>query len=183
MRALAGTATPMVAVPLKAELSGEALRRTIGVVETCVVAVALYAAAGRLDDRSFGPWQVLAIAGAALLLVALYSLLPPRVSTKLERMQALDRSADHASPKRAPWFWAWAIGGGLVLGGIGLLFDIGPDTLAIFVAIALGATIGGPAYDAWTVARYEREHDGTVYRVEDPPGTEAGLAWLPRAGE
>jgi hypothetical protein len=47
--------------------------------------------------------------------------------------------------------------------------------LAVFVATA----IGDRAADLVRVARHERVHRGTVYRVEDPPGTEAGLGWEP----
>jgi len=81
------------------------------------------------------------------------------------------------------WFWLWAIGAGFVLGGFGLVVDVELDIVAVFIAVGLGGTLGGPAYEAWAVGRYEREHGGTVYRVEDPPGTQAGLGWLPGRGQ
>ena len=68
--------------------------------------------------------------------------------------------------------------GGLLLGGIALVLDFEIDNLAVVLAaIALGGVLGDDAAGAWTLARYEREHGRTVYRVEDPAGTDAGLAW------
>ncbi len=49
-------------------------------------------------------------------------------------------------------------------------------------AIALGGVVGADLLKSLTLARYERAHRGTVYRVEDPPGTEAGLGWLSEGG-
>ena len=66
--------------------------------------------------------------------------------------------------------------GGLALGGIALLLDFEVDVLAIVLAVALGGVLGEDAVNAWIVRRYERGCGATVYRVEDPPGTEAGLA-------
>ena len=72
-----------------------------------------------------------------------------------------------------------ALGLGLVVGGIGLLIDVELDVLAIGFAITLGGVVGADLLKSLTLSRYERAHRGTVYRVEDPPGTEAGLGWAP----
>ena len=64
-----------------------------------------------------------------------------------------------------------------VVGAIALVLDIEIDNLAIILAVALGGIAGEEVAGALTLAHYEREHGGTVYRVEDPVGTEAGLAW------
>jgi hypothetical protein len=77
----------------------------------------------------------------------------------------------------------WEVVAGLVAGGIALLLDIEIDNLVLLLAIALGAVVGDDASGAFLLGRYERDQVGTVYRVEDPSGTDAGLAWLPGRGE
>jgi hypothetical protein len=173
----------MLAVPLRAEFRAQARRGVIGALEMCAVVVALYALAGRLEDFNVGPWHAVLIAAAVLLMTALYTLPSRRIHRRLERIEPLTEPAEAMSPTTVRWFWLWAIGAGLVLGGFGLVVDVELDIVAIFIAVGLGGTLGGPAYEAWAVGRYERRHGGTVYRLEDPPGTEAGLGWLPASGQ
>ena len=173
----------MVAVPLRAELRAEAVRGTLRLLVAYGVVVAMFAAAGRLGDLNVGPSDALLIVAAVVGMTAVYSIPPSKVRKRLARLPALDPDAARAAPEPARRWPLWAIGGGLLLGGIALVLDVELDLLAIFLAIGVGTNIGGPAYDAWRVARHEREHGGTVFRVEDPPGTDAGLAWLPRGGQ
>jgi hypothetical protein len=173
----------MVAVPYRAELRAEAVRGTLGLLTAYAVALAMFAAAGRLGDLNVGPSDALLIVAAVLVMTAIYSLPPSKMTKRLARLPPLDPDASRAAPTPPRRWPLWAIGGGLLLGGIALVLDLELDLLAIFFAIGLGSNAGGPAYEAWRVARHEREHGGTVYRVEDPPGTDAGLAWLPRGGQ
>jgi hypothetical protein len=173
----------MVAVPYRAELRGKAARGTVGALLMFGAAIVLYALAGRLDDLNVRWPHAIAIPAAVLVAATAYSLLGGRTSRRLARMRRLEPGAEPAAPRTVRGWWLWAIGAGLLLGGAALVIDFELDNLAIVLAIALGSVLGGPAPAALTVARYERAHGGTVYRVEDPPGTQSGLGWLPKGGE
>jgi hypothetical protein len=168
----------MLAVPHRAELRGQAARGIAGALLIFAAAVALYALAGRLDDLNVRWPHAIGIPAAVLVAATAYSVLGGRMSRRLERMRPLEPGAEAAAPRTVRGWWLWAIGAGLLVGGVALIIDFELDNLAVVLAIGLGSVLGGPALDAWTVARHEREHGGTVYRVEDPPGTEAGLRWL-----
>ena len=173
----------MPAVPYRAELRTNALRGVAAFGLIAVAAVALYVVAGRFDlnvdvvDAAF-------IAGGALVAAVIYSRRGERLGRRLERMAALEPGADRQPP--APIRWGTmplqALGLGLIIGGLGLLIDIELDILAIVFAIGVGGVAGADLLKALTLARYERAHGGTVYRVEDPPGTEAGLGWISERG-
>jgi hypothetical protein len=175
----------MVAVPFRAELRAHLLYRCAGVLATFAVALAMIAVAGRIDELNLHWIDAIWIPGAVLVAAAVYSLLGQRLGEQLARMQPLDADARRAEPP--PVRWAWmplkALGAGLVLGGIALVLDLEADGLAIVLAVALGSSLGGLGAHAVRVAGHERAHDRAVYRVEDPPGTDAGLAWLPRGGQ
>ena len=98
---------------------------------------------------------------------------------QLARLPELDPVAEHIAPARIRWdkLAVPVIVGGLLLAGISLVLDFEVDNLAVVLAVALGGVIGEDAAASWLLARYERERGGTVYRVEDPAGTQAGLAW------
>jgi hypothetical protein len=169
----------MLAVPYRAELRTNALRGVAAFALIAVAAVGLYVAAGRfglnLDvvDAAF-------IVGGALVAALIYSRRGERLGRRLERMAALEPAADRRPPSPIRWgtMPLQALGLGLIIGGVGLLVGIDLEVLALGLAIGLGGVAGADLLNALTLRRYERAHRGTVYRVEDPPGTEAGLAWV-----
>lgn len=173
----------MLAVPYRAELRTNALRGAAAFALVAVAAVALYGVAGRFD-LNVDVVDAAVIAGAALVAAVVYSRRGERLGRRLERMEALEPAADRRPP--APIRWGTmplqALGLGLIIGGVGLLIDIELDGLAIVLAIGLGGVAGADLLKALTLRRYERAHGGTVYRVEDPPGTEAGVGWLSEVG-
>ncbi len=169
----------MLAVPYRAEVRRRAVRAATGILLAFVVAVATIAVAGRADELNLHWFDALAIAGAVLVAAAVYTGRRRRLRDQLVRLRALDPAAERVEPGTIRWdkLAVRVVVGGLVLGGIGLVFDFEVDNLAVVLAVALGGVVGDDAAGAWTLSRYEREHGGTVYRVEDPPGTDAGLAW------
>lgn len=170
----------MLAVPYRAELRTQTVRGFAAIVLIAVAAVALYVIAGRINlnlDRV----DAAVIAGGALVAALFYSRRGERLGHRLRRMKPLEPHADCVPP--APIHWGTmplqALGLGLIVGGIGLLVEIDFETVVLALAIGLGGVAGADLLKALKLARYERAHRGTVYRVEDPPGTDAGLGWEP----
>jgi hypothetical protein len=166
------------AIPYRAELRTSALRGAAAISLIAGAAVALYVAAGRFD-LNVDAVDAALIAGGALVAAVIYSRRGERLGRRLERLEPLDPAADRRPPGRIRWgtMPLQALGLGLIVGGIGLVIDFELDVLALVLAIGLGGVVGADLLKAFTLARYERAHRGTVYRVEDPPGTEAGLGW------
>ena len=132
----------MVAVPYRAELRTSALRG--------VAAIAL-------------------IVVGALLAAVFYSRRGERLGRRLERVQPLDPEADRVAPGPIRWgtMPLQALGLGLIIGGLCLLIEIDLETVGLGLAIGLGGVAGADLLKVLTVARYERAHRGTVYRLAD----------------
>jgi len=169
----------VLAVPYRVELRRRVARALTGILGSFAVAVGLIAVAGRADDLNMEWFDALAIAGAVLVAAAVYTGRRRRLREQLEGLTELAPEAERVEPRAvgAAKMLVPAIVGGAVLAGISLVFDFEVDNLAVVLAVALGGVLGEDAAGSWTLARYERERGGTVYRVEDPPGTNAGLAW------
>jgi hypothetical protein len=150
-----------------------------GILLSFAIAVGAIAVAGRADDLNVHWYDALVLAGAVLVAAAVYSGPRRRLREQLGALPALDSDAERVVPRARHWgkLVVQAIAAGLLLAGIALVLDIEVDNLTLVLAIALGGVVGQDAAVAWKLARYERERGGTVYRVEDPPGTQAGLAW------
>jgi len=170
----------MLAVPYRAELRTQALRGVVAIALIAVATVGLYAAAGRFD-LNVDAVDAALIAGGALVAAVVYSRRGERLGRRLKRLRPLEPGADRVPPPPIRWgtMPLQALGLGLIVGGIGLVIDVELDVLAIGFAITLGGVVGADLLKSLTLSRYERAHRGTVYRVEDPPGTEAGLGWAP----
>jgi hypothetical protein len=158
----------MEAVPYRAELRTSVLRGTAAIALIAVAAVALYVAAGRVNlnlDRV----DAALIVGGALVAAVFYSRRGERLGPRLERARPLEPEADRVPP--APIRWGamplQAVGLGLIVGGVGLLVEIDLETVALALAIGLGGVAGADLLKVLTVARYERAHRGTVYRLAD----------------
>ena len=169
----------VLAVPYRAELRRRVARALTGILGSFAVAVGLIAVAGRADDLNVHWFDAIAIAGAVLVAAAVYTGRRRRLRDQLDHLPELDPEAERVPPRAVgpAKLLVPAIVGGLVLAGIALVLDFEVDNLAVVLAVALGGVLGEDAAGSWTLARYERERGGTVYRVEDPPGTDAGLAW------
>jgi hypothetical protein len=172
----------MVAVPYGVELRSRAIRAGAGILLAFVVAAGMIAVAGRLSDLNLHWIDAIAVPAAVLVAAACYTDRRRRLRERLARPRALEPGVERGAPARPSWraTLVRAIIGGLVLGGISLVLDFEIDNLAVVLAIALGGVIGDDAAGAAAIRRYERAHGGTVYRLEDPPGTEAGLALAAR---
>jgi hypothetical protein len=175
----------MLAVPYRAELRSRAIGAGAGILLAFAVATGMIALAGRLDDLNLHWLDAVAVPVAVLIAAAFYTGRRRRLREQLARPRQLGDAVERVAPARVRWLRMAAKGlvAGLVLGGISLVLDFEVDNLAVVLAIALGGVLGDDAAGAAAVARYEREHGGTVYRLEDPPGTEAGLGRLPGLGE
>ena len=158
----------MVAVPYRAELRTSALRGLAAIALIAVAAVALYVAAGRVNFN-LGTVDAAVIVVGALLAAVFYSRRGERLGRRLERVQPLEPEADRIAP--APIRWGTmplqALGLGLIVGGLCLLVEIQLETVALGLAIGLGGVAGADLLKVLTVARYERAHRGTVYRLAD----------------
>ena len=158
----------MLAVPYRAELRIQALRGAAAFALMAVAAGGLYAAADRLD-LSVDWIDAVLIAGGAMIAAVFYSRRGERLGRRLERSQPLEPEADRVPP--APIRWGTmplqALGLGLIIGGLGLLVEIELETVALAIAIGLGGVVGADLLKVLTVARYERRHGGTVYRLAD----------------
>jgi hypothetical protein len=175
----------MVAVPYRAELGSELRYRAVMILLVDGAAVALLAAAGRLGDLNVGWFDAVWITAVVLLATAGYPLIGELfgdgLREKLASMERLPPDTDRVAPVRRSWtgLVLTALLAGLAVGGVALVVDLEIDGLAIVLAVFVATAIGDRAADLVRVARHERVHRGTVYRVEDPPGTEAGLRWEP----
>jgi hypothetical protein len=158
----------MDAVPYRAELRTSALRGTAAIALMAGAAVVLYVVAGRAD-LNFDRVDAALIAGGALIAAVVYSRQGERLGRRLERLRPLEPDADRVPP--APIHWGTmplqALGLGLIVGGVGLLAKIDLETVALASAIGLGGVAGADLLKVLTVARYERAHRGTVYRLAD----------------
>ena len=175
----------MSATPLRAELQSRAVGSAVRLLLGIGIAVGVVAVAGRGGDLNLSLWEAIAIPAAVLVVALLYAGRRRRLRESLQRLPRLEADAERSAPRGTRWPSAFGQGvvAGLVVGGIALLLDIEIDNLVLLLAIALGAVVGDDASGAFLLDRYERDQVGTVYRVEDPSGTDAGLAWLPGRGE
>jgi hypothetical protein len=171
----------MVAVPYRTELRRQFAYRVGGVLVMFAVAFGLIAVAGRLDDLDLSWSDAIWIPVAVLVATAIYARLGQRLGEQLAAMEPLAAGAQRVAPGPVGWAGTLAksVGAGLIIGGLALLLKLDADGLALVLAVALGGYLGDVGANAVRVARHERSHRRTVYRVEDPPGTEAGLRWEP----
>ena len=175
----------MLAVPHRAELRSRALGAAARILAAIAFAVGMVAVAGRVEDLNLSLFEAIALPAAVLIAAVLYTDRRRRLRRSLTDLRRLEAGTVPAPAPRVRWaaMLGQGVAVGLVVGAIALVLDIEIDNLAIILAVALGGVAGEEVAGALTLARYEREHGGTVYRVEDPVGTEAGLAWLAGRGE
>ena len=163
----------MVAVPYRAELRARLTQRVVGILLMFAVALALIAVAGRHDqlnlelarrhlDPRRGPVGDgdLRLARAARRGAARADC-ARSARTPGESLRIPFAGAGSSRSRSAP---------ASIIGGIALVIDLETDGLAVVLAVALGGAVGELGATATRVARHERAHRGTIYRVEDPPG-------------
>jgi hypothetical protein len=170
----------MLAVPYRAELRSRAIGSLFGLALAAVTYAGVLAIAGRLDDEPFTGLDAAFVAVAVLVGVAFSTSRRRRLHEQLTRPRQLPPTVDEAVAPRVRWATMVLRGvvGGLAFAGIALLIANDPPIIAIVIGVAVGGVLGDDVANALKVSRHEREHGGSVFRLEDPPGTEAGLGWL-----
>ena len=173
----------MLAVPYRAELRSRAAGSLVGLTLAFAVYVGALAVAGRLDDERFTGLDAVFVAVAVLVGAAFSTSRRRRLRRQLARPRQLADAVEPVPAPRVRWAAMLLRGvvGGLVLAGIALVIGIDVAVTAIVLGVAAGGVLGDDLANAVEVSRHEREHGGTVCRLEDPPGTEAGIGWLSEA--
>jgi hypothetical protein len=165
----------MLAVPHRAELRSRALGAAARILAAIAVAVGMVAVAGRVEDLNLSLLEAIALPAAVLIAAVLYTD-RRRLRRSLADPRRLEAGTESAPPPRVRWAAkpGQGVAVGLVVGAITLVLDIEIDNLAIILAVALGGVAGEEFAGALTVARYEREHGGTVVPRRRPGGHRGG---------
>jgi hypothetical protein len=166
----------MLAVPHRAELRSRALGAAARILAAIAVAVGMVAVAGRVEDLNLSLLEAIALPAAVLIAAVLYTDRRRRLRRSLADLRRLEADTVSAPAPRVRWaaVLGQGVAVGLVVGAIALVLDIEIDNLAIILAVALGGVAGEEVAGALTVARYEREHGGTVVPRRRPGGHRGG---------